>query len=99
MINLSDPDPDAMRPDSTFEAIRKDPKTVVYYSARELCAAGLMAWAERYAGLPTPENFGPTLAAIGKALGMTVAATDENLMKHTISMGWVKPSPATSAPH
>lgn len=44
-------------------------------------ANGLVAWGHCYMGINPPENFGKALVAIADRLGMTEAATGDNLVK------------------
>lgn len=58
-----------------------------------LCADGLTAWALCHMGQKPPESFGETLVKIRKRIGMSGAATGENLMAHADKMGWGKTEP------
>lgn len=55
-----------------------------------LCADGLLAWGNCFAGNKPPDSFGKTLVAISDRLGMTEAATAEGLSRHARKMGWIK---------
>lgn len=68
----------------------ENPDLVATEEPRSLCSQAMCAWANYYAGQKIPDNFGNVMVAISNRLGMSKAATAENLTAHAIAKGWIK---------
>lgn len=78
-----------MKLEMTWPEIFDAPELVKTRDPRTLCADGLTAWANCMCGNAPPKNFGEVLVAIADRLGMSRAATAENLSEHTKAKGWL----------
>jgi hypothetical protein len=87
---LKSPTPNkTMKLQMTWPEIFERPELVATREPASLCADGLCAWANCMVGSEIPESFGDVLVAVGARLGMSKAATAENLSEHAKAKGWL----------
>jgi hypothetical protein len=77
-----------MKQEITWPEIFDNPDLVKTSDPRGLYADAMMAWANCMSGSEPPKRFGDVLVAIAERIGMSKAATAENLLEHAKARGW-----------